>query len=207
MTKGSRGRWMQRHLDDEYVKRAQRDGYRSRAVYKLIEIDDQYHVLVPGCIVVDLGAAPGGWSQVAAKRVGRSGEVYALDLLPMTGITNVHFIQGDFREQEVLDQLNLALKDKGVDLVLSDMAPNISGIKAVDQPGAMYLAELALEFARQALRPGGSMLLKLFQGEGFDQYCSEVRASFNKVLIKKPKASRPKSREVYLLATNYGNYR
>ncbi|VAW88194.1 23S rRNA (uridine(2552)-2'-O)-methyltransferase [hydrothermal vent metagenome] len=203
MTKGSRGQWMQRHLDDEYVKRAQRDGYRSRAVYKLLEIDDQYHILGGDRIIVDLGSAPGGWSQIAAKKRGKTGEVYALDLLPMTGIPGVHFFQGDFREQSVLDQLNTALNGKVVDLVLSDMAPNISGIKAVDQPSAMYLAELTLDFACQTLKPGGGMMLKLFQGEGFDQYCREVRRSFDKVVIKKPKASRAKSREVYLLARAY----
>ncbi len=203
MAKGSRGQWMQRHLDDEYVKRAQRDGYRSRAVYKLLEIDDQYHILGGGRIIVDLGAAPGGWSQIAAKKRGKSGEVYALDLLPMAGIPGVRFFQGDFREQPVLDQLNTALNGKVVDLVLSDMAPNISGIKAVDQPSAMYLAELTLDFACQTLQSGGGMMLKLFQGEGFDQYCKEVRALFEQVVIKKPKASRAKSREVYLLARAY----
>lgn len=203
MAKGARGQWMQRHLDDEYVKRAQRDGYRSRAVYKLLELDDQYTILGGGRIIVDLGAAPGGWSQLAAKKVGKAGEIYAIDLLSMVRIPGVHFFQGDFREQAVLDQLHSALNGQAVDLVLSDMAPNISGIKAIDQPGAMYLAELALDFSRQALQPGGTMLLKLFQGEGFDSYCREVKTLFGQVVIKKPKASRAKSREVYLLARAY----
>ncbi len=182
---------MQRHLNDEYVKRVQRDGYRSRAVYKLLEIDDQYSILAgEQRIIVDLGAAPGGWSQLAAKKAGKASEIYAIDLLPMVAIPGVQFFQGDFREQVVLDQLNAALNGKAVDLVLSDMAPNISGIKAVDQSGSMYLAELALDFVHQTLRPGGAMLLKLFQGEGFDHYCKVLRNSFAQVVIKKPKASR-----------------
>jgi len=200
-TKSSR-RWLDEHFNDPYVKRAQQDGYRSRAVYKLLEIQEKDHLLRPGMTVVDLGAAPGGWSQVAAPLVGAKGRVVALDILPMDALADVEFIQGDFREQEVLDALLARLGDARVDLVMSDMAPNISGMKAVDQPRSMYLAELALDMALRVLAPGGDFLVKVFQGEEYDAYLREVRKRFGKVLIRKPKASRPRSREVYVLARN-----
>jgi 23S rRNA (uridine2552-2'-O)-methyltransferase len=201
-SKSSR-RWMDRHVNDEFVKRAQRDGYRSRAVYKLLEINERDHLIKPGQTVVDLGAAPGGWSQVAERIVGDAGKVFALDILPMDSIAGVEFIQGDFREEEPLRRLMELLGGRPVDLVISDMAPNVSGMNAVDQPRSMYLCELALEFAREVLRPGGTFVVKVFQGEGFDQYVRDLRASFGRVVTRKPKASRPKSREVYLVAGNY----
>ncbi len=199
----SSSRWLKEHFDDEFVRRAQQQGYRSRAVFKLIEIDEKDRLLRPGLTVVDLGAAPGGWSQLAAERVGAGGHVFALDILPMEPIPDVTFIHGDFREQTILDQLLAAMDGRKADLVLSDMAPNISGMKAVDQPRAMYLAELALAFAREVLLPNGDLLVKVFQGEGFDPYMREIRAAFGKVQVRKPKASRPRSRETYLLARNH----
>ena len=201
-SKSSRN-WLDRHFNDEFVKRAQREGYRSRAVYKLLEIQEKDRLIKPGQTVIDLGAAPGSWSQVAEKLVGDRGRVIALDILPMDSIAGVDFIQGDFREEEPLQQLKNLLVGKQVDLVISDMAPNVTGMSAVDQPRAMYLCELALEFAREVLRPGGALVIKVFQGEGFDQYIRELRSSFSKVVTRKPKASRPKSREVYLVAGNY----
>ena len=194
---------MQRHLNDPYVQRAQREGYRSRAAYKLLEIQERDRLIRPAQVIVDLGAAPGGWSQVAQRLSGPRGAVVALDLLEMEPLPGVTLLQGDFREQAVLDRLVEALDGRPVDLVLSDMAPNTSGVAAVDQPRAMYLCELALEFARQVLRPGGGLLTKVFQGEGFDAYVRELRGSFATVRTRKPKASRPKSREVYLLAGNH----
>lgn len=199
----SSARWLREHFTDEYVKRAQQDGYRSRAVYKLLEIHEKDRLLRPGLTVVDLGAAPGGWSQLAARWVGGQGRVIALDILPMESLPNVEFIVGDFRETAVLDQLLAALDGRPVDLVLSDMAPNTSGIKAVDQPSSLYLAELALDFARQCLKPGGDLLVKAFQGEGFDQFLKELRAAFATVAPRKPRASRARSAEQYLLARNY----
>jgi 23S rRNA (uridine2552-2'-O)-methyltransferase len=196
-------RWLREHFDDEFVKRAQKEGRRSRAVYKLEEVDLKDRLLKPGMVVVDLGAAPGGWAQLAAEKVGHKGAVIALDILPMDSLAGVEFIEGDFREQEVLERLLAALDGRPVDLVISDMAPNMSGTKAVDQPRAMYLAELALDFARQVLRPGGVFLTKLFQGEGFDDYVRELRAAFKEVKVRKPKASRPRSTEVYALARNF----
>lgn len=194
---------MQRHVNDEYVQRAQRDGYRSRASYKLLELQDKDKILKPGQIVVDLGAAPGGWSQVAAAIVGDKGKVLAMDILEMDGIHGVDFLQGDFREQSVLEALTKLLEGRAVDLVISDLAPNTSGVRAVDQPRSMYLCELALDFARNTLRPGGGFVTKIFQGEGFDDYIRDVRSSFNRVVTRKPKSSRPKSREVYVVATGY----
>jgi len=195
--------WMQRHVNDEYVQRAKREGYRSRASYKLLEIQDKDRVLRPGQVVVDLGAAPGGWSQVAASIVGGKGRVLAMDILDMEGIPGVDFLQGDFREQAVMDQLINLLEGRAVDSVISDIAPNASGVRAVDQPRAMYLAELALDFARTTLKPGGAFVTKLFQGEGFDDYIRDARSSFSRVVVRKPKSSRPKSREVYMVATGY----
>ena len=196
-------RWLREHFTDEYVRRAQAEGYRSRAVYKLLEIQEKDRLLRPGAIVVDLGAAPGGWSQLAARLVGPRGTVIALDVLPVEPLVGVEFIQGDFRETAVLDGLLNVLNGRPVDLVISDMAPNITGIKAVDQPRGMYLAELALDFARQCLRPGGDFLVKAFQGEGIDPFLGELRAAFAAVLPRKPKASRARSAERYWLARNY----
>jgi 23S rRNA (uridine2552-2'-O)-methyltransferase len=193
-------RWLKEHFDDEYVKRAQREGYRSRAVYKLEEVQQRDHILKPGMAVVDLGAAPGGWSQYAVGLVGRKGSVVAMDILPMEPLPGVAFLQGDFREEAVLEQLLNLLNGQEIDLVMSDIAPNISGMGAVDQPKAMYLAELAVDFADKVLRPGGDLLVKLFQGEGFDALLRELRERYDKVVIRKPKASRPRSREVYALA-------
>ncbi|TVR62427.1 MAG: 23S rRNA (uridine(2552)-2'-O)-methyltransferase RlmE [Candidatus Competibacteraceae bacterium] len=199
----SSARWLREHFADEYVRRAQAEGYRSRAVYKLLEIHEKDRLLGPGGTVVDLGAAPGGWSQLAARLVGRKGCVIALDLLPMEPLAGVEFIQGDFRETAVLDQLLAALAGRPVDLVLSDLAPNTSGIKAVDQPRGLYLAELALDFAGRCLRPGGDFLVKAFQGEGFDAFLQALRAAFVTVVPRKPRASRARSAEQYLLARNY----
>jgi len=185
------------------VRQAQALGLRSRAAFKLLEIDKRDRLLRPGMTVVDLGAAPGGWSQVVADRIGARGRVVALDLLPIDPLPGVTALQGDFTEQVVLDRLLEQLEGRPVDLVLSDMAPNMSGMKAVDQPRAALLAELALDCARQVLRPGGDLLLKMFQGEGFDPLLAELRAAFTRVVVRKPKASRARSREVYLLARNY----
>ncbi|NHA14573.1 23S rRNA (uridine(2552)-2'-O)-methyltransferase RlmE [Thioalkalivibrio sp. XN279] len=197
-------RWMDEHVADEFVQKAQQEGWRSRAVYKLQEIQEKDRLIKPGMTVVDLGAAPGAWSQFAAKLVGPRGRVIALDLLPMDPLGDVEFIQGDFREQETLAALEAALGDSRVGLVLSDMAPNISGMSSVDQPRAMYLAELALEFARSRLAPGGGAVIKVFQGEGSDALVAEARRLFETVRQRKPKASRDRSREFYLVAGNYG---
>lgn len=199
-SKSSR-RWLREHFEDAYVKRARQEGWRSRAVYKLIELDEKYHLLRPGMTVVDLGAAPGGWSQYAAYRVGERGRVLALDLLPMDPVAGVDFIQGDFREAAVLEACRERLGGAPVDLVLSDMAPNLSGMEAVDQPRAMYLAELAEDFAREVLAPGGTFLAKLFQGAGFDALVRRARSDYAQVRVRKPRASRPRSREVYLVAS------
>lgn len=199
----SSGRWLKEHFDDPYVQRAQQEGYRSRAVYKLVEINEKERLFKPGMRVIDLGAAPGGWSQMAAQLIGGKGQVVALDVLPMDPLPGVEVLQGDFREQAVLERLLEAVGGQPVDLVLSDMAPNISGMKSVDQPRAMYLAELALDLARQVLKPGGDLVVKVFQGEGFQELLAEARRSFRKVGTRKPKASRPRSREVYLVARDY----
>lgn len=199
----SSSRWLQRHFDDNYVQKAQQAGYRSRAAYKLLEINERDRILRPGLTVVDLGAAPGGWSQVAAAAVGGKGTVIALDILPMDPLADVTFLQGDFREQAVSDQLLALVPAGAVDLVISDMAPNISGQRAVDQPRAMYLAELALDMARKVLAPKGMLLVKVFQGEGTDEFRRELQQSFAKLVTRKPKASRRESREVYLLASGY----
>ena len=199
----SSGRWLRRHFDDSYVRQAQQAGYRSRAAFKLLEINERDHILRPGMTVIDLGAAPGGWTQVAAKIVGERGRVIALDILPMDSIAGVGFIHGDFREEAVFTALVEMVGDQRVDLVISDMAPNISGMKSVDQPRAMYLAELALDLARKVLSPGGALLVKAFEGEGIDEFRRELRGSFKTVLTRKPKASRQASREVYMLAKNY----
>jgi len=201
-SKSSR-QWLDRHFRDEYVKRAQAEGYRSRAAYKLLELQERDKLLKPGQAVVDLGAAPGGWSQIAQRIVGPGGRVLALDILPMEPIAGVEFIQGDFREQEPLDRLRHLLNGEPVDLVISDMAPNVSGMTAVDQPKTIYLCEIALDLAREILRPGGGFIVKIFQGVGFDAYIRELRGSFARVVTRKPQASRTKSREVYLVAGNF----
>jgi 23S rRNA (uridine2552-2'-O)-methyltransferase len=201
-SKSSR-RWLDRQFSDPYVKRAQQEGYRSRAAYKLLEIQDKDRVLRPGMRVVDLGAAPGSWSQIAARLVGAHGQVFALDLLEMEPLPGVQVLTGDFRESEVLAALRARLGETPVDLVLSDMAPNISGTSAVDQPRVVYLVELALELAHETLKPGGGLVVKTFQGEGFDQILRALRAGFAVVASRKPKASRPESRELYLVAKGF----
>lgn len=199
----SSARWIAEHESDPYVHEARRQGFRSRAVFKLKEIQERDRILRPGQIVVDLGAAPGGWSQYARPLVGARGKVFALDILPMDPLPDVDIILGDFREDAVLLQLESQVGDQMVDLVLSDMAPNLSGIDTADQAASIYLCELALEFAKAHLKPKGSLLVKVFQGEGFDEYLRSVREAFESVAIRKPKASRPRSREVYLLARNF----
>jgi 23S rRNA (uridine2552-2'-O)-methyltransferase len=190
---------MQEHLNDEFVKRAQKEGYRARAAYKLIEIDDKDKLIKPGMIIVDLGSSPGSWCQVVVQRLKGQGKIIALDILEMTGLAGVTFIQGDFREDAVLKQLQEAINNKPVDLVIADMAPNISGVKDVDQAGATYLTELALEFSGEWLKPGGNFLVKVFIGSSFDDIVKKMRGQFDKVVTRKPKASRDRSSEVYLL--------
>jgi len=192
--------WLRKHFDDEYVKRARREGYRSRAVYKLAEIQQKDRILRHGTVIVDLGAAPGGWSQYAAQLLGERAQILALDILPMDPLPGVDFLQGDFREDAVLQALMERLGGATVNLVMSDMAPNISGMDAVDQPRSMYLVELAADFAATVIGKGGDLLFKAFQGEGFDSFLKDLRGQYRKVLIRKPKASRPRSREVYVLA-------
>lgn len=199
----SSNRWLDEHFKDAYVKQSQKDGYRSRASYKLLELDDKDKLLRPGMTVVDLGAAPGGWSQVAAERVGEKGKVLASDILPMDAIADVEFIQGDFTEEAVLEQLLVALGGQRADLVISDMAPNMSGMSAVDQPKAIYLVELALDMARQVLKPGGHFVAKVFHGEGFDPLLKSTRDAFAKVAVRKPGASRARSSEVYIVARGF----
>ena len=199
--KGSSRRWMHEHLSDEFVKKAQKEGYRSRAVYKLLEIVEKKAIIRNGDKILDLGAAPGGWSQVAAKLVGSQGKVIASDILPIELIDGVDFLQGDFTEQSVYDDLLVMTDGAKVDVVLSDMAPNMSGQLSVDQPKSMYLAELAIEMAIKTLNPGGSFVVKVFQGDGFDVFVQNAKKAFKKVSVIKPKASRPRSKEVYLLAS------
>jgi len=199
----SSGRWLKEHFDDPYVKQAQKDGYRSRASYKLLEIQDKDRIMRPGMTVVDLGSAPGGWSQVASRIVGEKGQVIASDILPMDGMADVTFIQGDFTEQEVFDRIMAAIGSQQVDLVISDMAPNMSGIRTADQASAMLLCELALDLAVRVLRPGGDFLIKVFHGEGFDDYLKQTRQLFERVQMRKPASSRDRSREQYLLARGF----
>lgn len=199
----SSSRWLKEHFDDKYVLRAQQEGYRSRAAYKLLEIQQKDQILKKGMVVVDLGAAPGGWSQIAADLVGSQGQVIALDVLPMDPLPEVIVIEGDFQDDTVLNELMAVIDGQPVDLVMSDMSPNMSGVRSVDQPRAMYLVELTLELAKSVLKPGGDMLIKLFQGEGSDIFLKTCREHFDKVIIRKPDASRGRSREVYLLARNY----
>lgn len=199
----SSSRWLQEHVNDPYVKRAQVDGYRSRAGYKLLELIEKDQLVKPGMIVMDLGSAPGSWSQVVAPLVGDKGRVIASDILPMSALAKVEFFQGDFTEEAVATQLLSALNGARVDLVLSDMAPNISGINAADQASSIYLAELALDMARQVLKPKGNFVAKAFHGQGYDDFLKAVRTSFDKVLIRKPDASRARSREVYIVAKGF----
>ncbi len=199
----SSNRWLQEHFNDHYVKKAQKCGYRSRASFKLLELDVMDKLFRPGMQVIDLGAAPGGWSQVVVEKVGHKGRVIASDILPMDVIAGVSFIQGDFTEHEVYQQILNTMKNIPADLVISDMAPNISGIKVSDQAKAMYLAELALDLACHVLKKGGNFLVKVFQGEGFDNYLKDMRVAFDKVVTRKPEASRSQSREVYLLGRSY----
>lgn len=199
----SSGRWLQEHVNDPYVQRAQKDGYRARSSYKLLELNEKDRLIRPGMLVVDLGSAPGGWSQVASRLVGDKGRVVATDILPMDAIRNVDFIQGDFREESVLNEILGHLGGEKPDLVLSDMSPNISGVDAADQAASIYLLELALDMVRRVLKPGGVFVAKLFQGAGSDAYLKELRAAFEKVSIRKPAASRSRSREVYLVARGF----
>ena len=200
---GTSKRWLKEHFNDSYVQRAQREGYRSRACYKLLELHEKDKLIRPGMTVIDLGSAPGGWSQVAAKLVGDKGRVVASDILPMDSLAGVEFIQGDFTEQQVFDSIMKTLNGQQVDLVISDMAPNMSGVAAVDQPQSMYLVELALDMARHVLKPGGLFLAKVFQGEGFDQLLYEMRLCFQTVVSRKPAASRARSREIYQLGKGF----
>ncbi|WP_300425972.1 23S rRNA (uridine(2552)-2'-O)-methyltransferase RlmE [Thalassolituus sp.] len=195
--------WLKEHVDDVWVQKAQQDGYRTRASYKLIELDEKDALMRPGMTVLDLGSAPGGWSQVVARRVGSKGNIIASDILAMDPIEDVTFIQGDFTTDEVFDELMGVVNGAPVDLVISDMAPNMSGVASIDQPGAMYLVELALDMARQVLKPNGAFVAKVFQGEGFDAYVADLRTSFSKVVVRKPKASRPRSREVYVVGKGF----
>jgi len=201
-TKSSQ-RWLARHVSDEFVKRARKEGARSRAVYKLEEIDRRDHLLRPGMTVVDLGAAPGGWSQYVRGRIGDTGRLFAVDILPMEPIAGAEFVQGDFTEPAVLDLLMQRLAGKPVDLVISDMAPNITGVASVDQARIMNVAELALDFADKTLTPGGTLLVKTFQGVGFQAFHREMQRRFDKLVTRKPKASRSESREIYLLGKGF----
>jgi len=199
----SSGRWLKEHFSDPYVQRAQAQGWRSRAVFKLEEIDRRDRLFRPGQVVLDLGAAPGAWSQYARGRVGAKGRVIASDILPMDELTGVEFVQGDFRQGEVFERLSALLPERQADIVLSDMAPNLSGVDAIDQPRAAHLAELALEMARGVLKGGGSALIKVFQGAGFEELVRSARSGFGKVKLIKPGASRARSPEMYLLAMQY----
>ena len=194
--------WMREHLEDSYVQRAQKDGYRSRAAYKLLEIQQKDKLFKSGMTVVDLGSAPGSWSQIAAQLVGSKGMVLASDILEMDALPSVHFVQGDFREESVFNTLLATLDGRAVDLVISDMAPNIGG-NGSDQPRAMYLCDLALDFAQRVLKPNGQFLVKVFQGEGYEEYRKAIMESFSGLKSRKPDASRARSREVYLLATGF----
>ena len=195
--------WLKRHVNDPYVKQAQKDGYRSRASYKLLEIQEKYKLIRPGMSVVDLGAAPGGWSQVTSRLIGGQGRLIASDILEMDSIPDVTFIQGDFTQDQVLAQILEAVGNSQVDLVISDMAPNMSGTPEVDMPKAMFLCELALDLAARILKPGGNFVIKVFQGEGFDAYVKDARQKFDKVQMIKPDSSRGSSREQYMLAWGY----
>jgi 23S rRNA (uridine2552-2'-O)-methyltransferase len=199
----SSARWLDEHVNDPFVKQAQIDGYRSRASYKLLAINDKDKLIRPGMLVMDLGSAPGGWSQVASKLVAPSGRVIASDILPMDSLADVEFIQGDFTEQAVFDRIMTAVNGAPVDVVISDMAPNISGVAAADQAASIYLVELALDMACQVLKPNGSFVAKVFQGEGYEAFVKQVRQHFTTVVVRKPEASRARSREVYLVGKGF----
>jgi 23S rRNA (uridine2552-2'-O)-methyltransferase len=199
----SAGSWRERQERDPYVQQARRDGFRSRAVYKLEQISEKERFLKPGMVCVDLGSAPGSWSQYVTQKLKGRARIVAVDILPMDSLPDVEFVLGDFREDDVFEQLLQAVGEGGVDLVMSDIAPNITGTRVVDQPRSMYLVELALDMARRVLKPGGNFVCKVFQGAGFDEYLRDVRNSFERVKVMKPKASRPGSREVYLVARNF----
>ncbi len=199
----SSGQWLKEHFDDHYVQKAKDEGYRSRASFKLLELGRKDKLFRPGMTIVDLGAAPGGWSQVAAEMVGDQGVVVASDILPMDGMAGVTFVQGDFTEESVYETILEAINGRPVDLVISDMAPNMSGVASIDQPRAMYLVELALDLARQVLKPDGVFLAKVFQGEGFEPLLSEMKQSFTKVQSRKPDSSRARSREIYQLCRGF----
>lgn len=196
-------KWLKEHFDDPYVKQSKKEGYRSRASYKLLEMDQKDQLFKPGATVIDLGAAPGGWTQVAVEKVGESGYVIASDILPMDAFADVTFIHGDFTEEAVLNQILEVIGEKKADLVISDMAPNMSGMPSVDIPKSMYLVELALDLAKTVLRPGGTFVTKVFQGEGFDAVLSDMRANFSKVVSRKPDASRSRSREMYQVCKGF----
>jgi 23S rRNA (uridine2552-2'-O)-methyltransferase len=199
----SSGRWLKEHVNDPFVKQAQKDGYRSRASYKLIALNERDKLIKPGMLVIDLGSAPGGWSQVASKMVGDSGKLIASDILPMDALPDVDFIQGDFTEESVFDEIMAVIADRPVDVVISDMAPNISGVNSADQAGSIYLIELALDMAQRVLKPNGSFVAKAFQGEGYDEFVQLVREQFQNVFIRKPEASRARSREVYVVGKGF----
>lgn len=199
----SSARWLDEHVNDTFVKQAQKDGYRSRASYKLLAINEKDKLIRPGMLVIDLGSAPGGWSQVASKLVGTGGKVIASDILPMDSLPDVEFIQGDFTEDSVFEQILQAINDNPVDVVISDMAPNLSGIATADQAASIYLIELALDMAQQVLKPKGSFIAKAFQGEGYEAFVKEVRNHFDTVVIRKPEASRSRSREVYVVGKGF----
>ena len=199
----SSGSWRERQERDPYVQQARRDGWRSRAVYKLEQIVEKERLLKPDMVCVDLGSAPGSWSQYVTEKLKGRARIVAVDILPMDNLPDVEFIEGDFREDDIFEQLLQAIGDDGADLVMSDIAPNITGTKVVDQPRSMYLVELALDMARRVLKPKGSFICKVFQGAGFDEFLRDVRNSFERVKVMKPKASRPGSREVYLVARNF----
>ena len=201
----SSGNWLKEHFDDEFVKQSKKDGYRSRAVYKLKEIDEKDYLLKPGSVVIDLGAAPGSWCEYVVRKLKGKGRIIALDILPMEPMEGVEIITGDFLDDEVFSELLNTLGSDKPDLVICDMAPNMSGQQAVDIPRAMYMAELALDLSQQVLKPGGGLLVKLFQGEGFDGYIGQMRKQFSRVVMRKPKASRARSKEVYGLATGFKN--
>lgn len=199
----SSNQWMAEHVSDHYVKQAKIDGYRARAAYKLIELNDKDKLIRPGNLVVDLGSAPGSWSQIAGRLVGHKGRVVASDILPMDSLENVEFVQGDFTENDVFERIMALIGDDKADSVISDMAPNISGVASADQASSMYLVELALDMAQQVLKPKGDFVAKVFHGEGYDDYIKAARQLFNKVVIRKPAASRARSREVYVVGKEF----
>ncbi len=199
----SSARWLKEHVNDPFVKQAQKDGYRSRASYKLLALNEKDKLIKPGMLVIDLGSAPGGWSQIATELVGEKGKVIASDILPMDALPDVDFIQGDFTEESVFNEIMGVIADRPVDVVISDMAPNLSGVASADQAGSIYLIELALDMAQQVLKPKGSFVAKAFQGEGYEEFVKEVRNHFDSVVIRKPEASRARSREVYVVGRGF----